>query len=62
MPNGPINPNAFLRGLRVYGSWRSEVKNSLMNDLFMTKQQNNQAQSMTIIGDTLQRIYAFAQT
>ena len=33
IPNGPLNPNAFLKGLRTFNNWRSETKNSLMNDL-----------------------------
>ena len=67
VPNGPLNPNAFLKGLHVFDSWTSETKNALMNDLFQLKPGNppvNQSYSSaspsTVMSDTLRRIYAFA--
>ena len=57
MPNGPMNPNAFLKGLRGrFENWKNEAKNALMNDLFLTKG----AGPVTVMTDTLQRVFDFA--
>lgn len=67
MPNGPLNPNAFLKGLRVFENWRSETKTALMNDLFSVKANagaggngGETSVGMTVMSDTLSRIYGFA--
>ena len=60
LPNGPLNPNAFLKGLRVFGNWKSEAKNALMNDLFTVKQTSSDQQQVSNMQDTISRIFNFA--
>ena len=53
--SGPLNCTSFFKGLRNYDSWKQETKNSLMNDLFVLKNQEMSNQQ-----DLFLRINQFA--
>ena len=53
--SGPLNCTSFLKGLRNFDNWKLDTKNSLMNDLFVLKNQE-----ITNQQDLLLRVNQFA--
>ena len=53
--SGPLNCTSFLKGLRNFDNWKLDTKNSLMNDLFVLKNQETTNQQ-----DLLLRVNQFA--